>query len=145
MNDAWFVFYNASGGYVDAVKGENLEWSDGSGSVEKISSAVIVLSNPQTWPTQVVALLNAGMSQTDFSNLSLAQLKAKTGDYSTTTGFVMSNSVYKNGDNIATTTPLSDTQICDSKDKALANPVSIPVERVLAKVCLLYTSPSPRD
>lgn len=131
VKDAWFVFYNENGGYVDAVKGD-LEWSEGSGSVEKISTAMIVLSNPQTWPTQVVALLNSGMTQTQFSNLSLSQLKALNADYSE--GFVMSNSVYKNGDEIMTTTPLEDSQICSSVDAALANPVSIPVERVLAKV-----------
>ena len=132
VNDAWFVFYNASGGYVDAVKGE-LEWAEStSGSIEKISSAMVVLSNPQTWPTQVVALLNSGMSQTDLAELSLSQLKALNGDFSD--GFVMSNSVYKDGDNIVTTTPLKDTHICKSEALALANPVSIPVERVLAKV-----------
>lgn len=132
VSDAWFVFYNANGGYVDAVKGENMEWNEGTGSVEKISTAIIVLSNPQTWPTQVVALLNTGMQQTDFANLNLTNLKNKVDDYSE--GFVMSNSVYKNGNDIVTTTPLLDTQICDSEAKALQNPVSIPVERVLAKV-----------
>ena len=63
VTDAWFVFFNEAGGYIDAVEGKLENWSDGSGSLEKISSAVIVLSNPQTWPTQMVALLNTGMKQ----------------------------------------------------------------------------------
>jgi hypothetical protein len=131
VNDAWFVFYNANGGYVDAIKGE-LEWNEGSGSIDMISTAMIVLSNPQTWPTQVVALLNSGMTVTQLANLSLNQMKALTGNYSN--GFVMSNSVYMNGNDIVTSTPLTDAQICTSESEALANPVSIPVERVLAKV-----------
>ena len=132
VTDAWFVFYNATGGYVDALKGE-LEWDESdSGSVEKISSALVVLNNPQTWPTQVVALLNSRMSQTELSKLNLTQLKALYSDFSN--GFVMSNSVYKDGNNIIMATPLKDTQICKTSDLALANPVSIPVERVLAKV-----------
>jgi hypothetical protein len=131
VNDAWFVFYDERGAYVDAVKGD-LQWNEGSGSVAKISTAMIVLSNPQTWPTQVVALLNTGMTRTQFSNLSLSALKAKSEDYSN--GFVMSNSVYKNGNEIVTTTPLEDSHICSSVDDAMDNLVSIPVERVLAKV-----------
>jgi hypothetical protein len=90
------------------------------------------LSNPQTWPTQVVALLNSGMSLADLSTLSLSQLKALNGDFSK--GFVMSNSTYKDGDKVVTATPLKDSQICKTEALALANPVSIPVERVLAKV-----------
>lgn len=132
VTDAWFVFFNEAGGYVDAVEGKLKNWNDGSGSIEKISSAVIVLSNPQTWPTQMVALLNTGMKQNDFSGMTLASLKAMQGDYST--NFVMSNSVYKDGNAIITTTPLTDANICSSEQAAINNPVSIPVERVLAKV-----------
>lgn len=132
VTDAWFVFFNDAGGYVGAVEGKLENWSDGNGSIEKISSAVIVLSNPQTWPTQMVALLNTGMKQADFNGMTLADMKAMQGDYSA--NFVMSNSVYKNGNSIVTTTPLTDANICSSEQAAKNNPVSIPVERVLAKV-----------
>ncbi len=132
VTDAWFVFFNDAGGYVGAVEGKLENWSDGNGSIEKISSAVIVLSNPQTWPTQMVALLNTGMKQADFNGMTLADMKAMQGDYSA--NFVMSNSVYKNGNSIVTTTPLTDANICSSEQAAINNPVSIPVERVLAKV-----------
>ena len=137
VKDAWFVFYNATGDYIDAVEGD-LEWSEGTGSVEKISTAMIVLSNPQTWPTQVVALLNTGMTKTQLSNLSLKALQDHNDDYSN--GFVMSNSVYLNGDNAVTATPLKDSQICSSAEAAKKNPVSIPVERVLAKVVATKSS-----
>ena len=135
VKDAWFVFFAENGNYVDAVEGKDLIWSDGTGTVEKISSAMLVLSNPQQWPTQVVALLNTGYSKSDFSTInSLARLQSIAADYRNSEAFVMSNSVYMDGETKMFATPLKDTQICDTKDKALANPVSIPVERVLAKV-----------
>lgn len=133
VNNAMFVFYNANGSVVDAVPA-TLEWNEGSGSVEKVSSAMIVLSNPSTWPTQVVALLNTSFTELQLEGMSLTQLKNLQADYSSTTAFVMSNSVYKSGDNIISATPLADTNICSSETAALANPVSIPVERVLAKI-----------
>ena len=42
VTDVWFVFFNDAGGYVGAVEGKLENWRDGNGSIEKISSAVIV-------------------------------------------------------------------------------------------------------
>lgn len=135
VKDAWFVFFADNGNFVDAVEAKNLTWKDGTGTVEKISSAVLVLENPDEWPTQVVALLNTGYTQSDFNKTTtLPVLRAREGNFTNTEAFVMSNSVYKDGENIMYSTPLKDTQICDSEEKAKENPVSIPVERVLAKV-----------
>ena len=133
VKNAFFVFYNANGGVVDAVPANDLEWSEGSGSVSMISS-MIVLSDPPTWPTQVVALLNTDFTELALEAMPLDQLLAKTGNYSSTDAFVMSNSVYKNGDKVINTTPLTDANIASTEDGAKNNPVSIPVERVLAKV-----------
>ena len=99
VKNAFFVFYNANGGVVDAVPANDLEWSEGSGSVSMISS-MIVLSDPPTWPTQVVALLNTDFTELALEAMPLDQLLAKTGNYSSTDAFVMSNSVYKNGDKV---------------------------------------------
>ena len=133
VSSAMFVFYNANGGVVDAVSAE-LKWTSGAGSVEKISNAMVILSDPPTWPTQVVALLNAPFTELQLESMSLSQLMASQGNYSSTSAFVMTNSVYKNGENIVTTTALTDANICKDEDTAEKNPVSIPVERVLAKV-----------
>ena len=49
VNNALFVFYNQDGEVVQAVdvEGADLEkWTDGDGSADKISNAVIVLNNP---------------------------------------------------------------------------------------------------
>ena len=134
VKDAWFVFFAENGRQVDAVPATELKWSDGTGTIEKISTAVIVLENPQEWPTQVVALLNTGFTKSDLNGKSLAHVQAMAADYRDYQNFVMSNSVYNDGEKNLYATPLSAANICDTKDKALDNPVSIPVERVLAKV-----------
>ena len=134
VSNAMFVFYNANGAPVDAVATTTMTWNEGTGSVDKISSALVVLSDPQTLPTQVVALLNTDLTEIQLESMTLSELQALKGDFSSEENFVMSNSVYKNGENIVTATPLTDANICSSETAALANPVSIPVERVLAKV-----------
>ncbi|MGL4851891.1 MAG: Mfa1 family fimbria major subunit [Phocaeicola sp.] len=100
------------------------------------SDAVLVLSNPTLQPAKMVAILNPsdeiyGLPGTT----SLAALKAMKGDYGTTSTFTMSNSVYKGVDgNTVDAVPLSATQIAETTEAALLNPVTIPVERVVAKI-----------
>jgi hypothetical protein len=138
VNNALFVFYNNSGDFVQAVDvaGADLEeWTDGTGSVDKISNAVIVLSNPTSDPTQVVALLNTGMNAENIGTPSLATLKEKAEDYSSTESFVMSNSVYQDaGGNEVVTTQITDKNLQKTATLAKQNPLTITVERVLAKV-----------
>lgn len=140
VSKALFVFYDASGNFVEAVsaKPEELEpWTAGGAdsSIEKVSTATIVLSNPSSAPKSVVALLNTNLTETSIGKLSLAQLKATVGDYSSTTSFVMSNSVYQDQDgNEVLAAPLTDANIRSSEDLAKQNPVTVTVERVLAKV-----------
>lgn len=137
VNNALFVFFNDNGEYVDAseVGANDFNWEDAtSGPASKISNAVIVLSEPSTYPTSVLALLNTNMKVSDVNGKSLSQIQEIVADYSdTTNGFVMSNSVYKDGKEVVAT-PLSDSNIQSSEDLAKENPVTISVERVLAKV-----------
>ena len=138
VKNVWFVFYNSNGGFVDAIPDElvmNDPGADDNSTIEKISTAMIVLSDPPTWPTQVVALLNTDYTKNELAAMSLNQLKADQGDFSATDYFVMSNSVYNDAQGVTiTATKLNDNQICKTEALALQNPVSIPVERVLAKV-----------
>ena len=68
----------------------------------------------------------------------LSDLQAKVEDYCTGKTedgkFVMSNSVYYDGDNLIVATPVKAENVKKSASEALNNPVDIYVERVVAKV-----------
>ncbi len=137
VNSALFVFFKDGGAYVDAseVGADEFEWAEGTGPASKISNAVIVLSKPSSYPTSVLALLNTGMTVNDVKGKNLSAIQTIVEDYSdTANGFVMSNSVYKDGSKEVVATPLSDSNIQSTQDLAKENPVTISVERVLAKV-----------
>ena len=136
VNSALFLFFDANGGFVQAVDAdvEDLKpWKDGNSSVEKLSNAVIVLSNPKSAPKQVVALLNTDLTSATIDINDLDGLKGIKGKY--TEGFVMSNSVYQNaeGEEVIAA-ELTDANIQKSEELAQDNPVTISVERVVAKV-----------
>lgn len=136
VNNALFVFFDEFGNFSTAkaiTSAELTPWSDGSNSVDKISSAVLVLQNVKSVPRSVVALLNTDLTETTVKDIAptLTALKEKIADYSSTTnGFVMSNSVYDGVCDVV----LTDENIQKSKEAAEANPVDIYVERVLAKI-----------
>lgn len=143
VTSATFLFFNGSGqgcANPKTIDGKDLEaWSDGTGSIDKISKAVIVLDNPTGIPASIVALLNlpASVTNTFTASTTLNQIMANYGKYATATAgnFVMSNSVYlnANGEKVIGA-PVSAENICTTTEEAEANPVSIPVERVVAKV-----------
>lgn len=141
VNSAVFLFFNEAGALVQAVDGNPAElakpdgtWTDGTGSSEKISNAVIVLENPTSEPRKVIALLNSTLTataiNTNKNNYSLSGVKGLINDYSSTENFVMSNSVYYGNCEVE----LKDENIQSSEQLAKSNPVNIYVERVLAKV-----------
>ena len=139
VKNALFVFFNNQDEFVQAVDvnaSDLEEWSDGTGSVDKISNTVLVLNNPSSDPTQVVALLNTNLNANNIGTLTLAELKGKVSDkYSSTEAFVMSNSVYQdvNGNEVLST-KITDANIQKSAALAKDNPLTITVERLLAKV-----------
>ena len=145
VNNALFVFYNEDGDFVQAVdvEGADLEkWTDGDGSADKISNAVIVLNNPSSDPTQVVALLNTSLDADNIGEMTLGELKKKVDDYSSTKSFVMSNSVYQDaGGNEVFSTKITDANLQKSETLAKNNPLTISVERVLAKVTAVADEP----
>ena len=140
VKSALFVFFNDNGGFVQAesVDVSEFSWNDGGeGPASKVSNAVIVLSKPTTYPSKVVALLNTGLSVTDVKDKNLSDIQGISGDYiDTTNGFAMSNSAYLQDGNNMVATPLTDANIQSSEALAKENPVTITVERVLAKVSI---------
>ena len=139
VKSALFVFFNENGGFVQAesVDVSEFTWGPGDGPASKVSNAVIVLSKPTTYPSKVVALLNTGLSVDDVDKKSLSDIQGISGDYiETTKGFAMSNSAYLQDGNNMVATPLTDANIQSSEALAKENPVTITVERVLAKVSI---------
>ncbi len=107
--------------------------------VEEIYKSVLVIDGASEEPAdlQIVCILNApdGLGT---GITSLSDLKAEIADYSASTpgAFIMSNSVYTGG--LGATVDVSN--IATSAADALANPVEIYVERVVAKVRAHSTS-----
>ncbi len=102
------------------------------------SSVIIVMKNPTAIPTSIVAILNydESLSGKKLSDLPKEALAAKIADVSASGKFIMSNSVYSDNGEVVIGTPVTADNVCASADAAKENPVSIHVERVLAKVSL---------
>ena len=148
VNKVDFYFYDASGNPYSVVSnGDNvINWKKGTEvNVEKISNAVLVIRKSQeALPTHVVAVLN---SKTDYKTKTLAEMGAALATLTTDQGFVMSNSVYVDGNGakvVATeispenvfTVAAPDTLPDAGAELDLpgVDPVDIYVERVAAKV-----------
>ena len=104
-------------------------------NVSDIKDAVLVLQNYKgEYPNQIVAVLN--WDPTSQSSYTLENLKTKIAALGNdTNGYVMSNAVY--ADNAGQTIDavgLTIANIGKTSEQALANPVTIHVERVAAKV-----------
>ena len=103
-------------------------------NVSDVKDAVLVLQNYKgEYPNQIVAVLNWTPTKSSYSLENLkTQISALGND---TDGYVMSNAVY--ADNAGQTIDavgLTIDNIAKTADDALANPVTIHVERVAAKV-----------
>lgn len=108
-------------------------------NVSDVKDAVLVLQNYKgEYPNQIVAVLN--WDPTAKASYTFDELKTKiAGLGNDTNGYVMSNAVYANKNNkIVDAVDLSIANIGKTEAEALANPVTIHVERVAAKV--VFTS-----
>ena len=106
-------------------------------NVESIKKGVLVFKGTTTeLPTSIVAVLNPPATLT--GSKSLSDLQTAIADYSSTTSFVMSNSVYASeGTEVVATDIVG--KVAQSQPDAEANPVDIYVERVLAKVRVTFS------
>ncbi|MDE7410404.1 MAG: Mfa1 family fimbria major subunit [Muribaculaceae bacterium] len=107
-------------------------------AVEKIYSAVLVVDGVEEKPTeniQIVCILNAPAGiETGIKNLKDLTNKMENYDAHTKGSFIMSNSVYRDGGSKVLGATVTSDNLKQSSAEALANPVQIYVERVVAKV-----------
>ena len=102
-------------------------------NVSDIKDAVLVLSTYEgEFPSQIVAVIN--WVPTTGTAYNLDDLYAATNIQGADNGFVMSNAVYADANNEIVGTPLTTANIHKSPADALANPITIHVERIAAKV-----------
>lgn len=148
-----FYFFNGLGGAVnvkllDGNKVNYYDWTPAEGDqtrpgpdsddIESILKATIVINTEEGdgIPQRIAAVLNPiGL---DNESKNLTKLKEIVADYATTEltsegKFVMFNSVGGGGKDFSTTL-IEDKNLCKSKDDAISNPVTIYVERSVAKV-----------
>jgi hypothetical protein len=152
VNGAYFFFYDQSGNAVTVSENGNYvanndfkSWETTNAlpnSVTAISSVIAVLTKMQgSTPAQVVALLNPTLEDvTALKNKSLDDVRKTTltSGYTVKDSksyFAMSNSVYNDATGATVyATPIKAANLATSTDNAEKNPVSIYVERVVAKV-----------
>ena len=149
VNAAYFFFFDPEGnafpvtGNPATEPGGTVNWisanltdintAETSTNVSDIKDAVLVLSTYKgTYPAQIVAVLN--WAPENGKAYSLNDLYDATNIKGVDNGFVMSNAVYSDGTNAVVGTPITAADIHKSKADALANPITIHVERIAAKV-----------
>lgn len=138
ITKATLIFYDAAGNYLTSVTPTftwpNPNQTESTPAVEKVSEAVVVLSNLKSAPRSVIAVLNADLTA-DEKAKSMADFKNIIGPsnrFATFTdgNFVMTNSVYANNCEVK----LTDSNLQQTEVAAKGNPVVIYVERLAAKV-----------
>lgn len=110
-------------------------------NVSDISQAVLVLKTYKgIHPKQIVAVLNWTPEDRAYTLADLQNIVEEDSLGNDANGYVMSNSVYLNGENIMVATPIAEANIKTSETDALAAPVEIYVERTAAKVVVTTTA-----
>lgn len=153
-------FFNASGQPVNVKKNEpeagasqggnwydvpmeeiNFDTGDGTETVEKkMINAVLVVNQGEQVPSQLVAVLNRDETAAGLGNgpYTLTGLRRKVGNYAslanTRKQFVMTNSVYLDGGKVVEAQTILPENLQKTADKAKGSPVTIYVERNVAKV-----------
>lgn len=133
VNTAMFIFFDNEGNFSqvsNVVPKFSAASSATSPFVEQVSEATILLKAQDIAPTKMLVVLNAPAGY-DPSSSKLSDVIDEVLDCSSEESFVMTNSVYEeDGVHASDITP----NIKNSAAEALANPVTVYVERVLAKV-----------
>lgn len=107
---------------------------------ETTTNAIVVLENKTVWPTQMVVVLNPPTNFTGSKSLTDLRGIAAGYDSKTSGAFVMSNSVYIDGANGKVDAVNVEDHITNNLEAAKGNPVTVYVERVLARVDVACTS-----
>lgn len=146
-NTAWtalFFIFNSDGNIVGNPQEISLTGTAGTTSksspyVERIYNAVLVIDGANNKPTdtyKIVCVLNAPAGLKNENILTFSGLEAKIDDYGACEAgkFIMTNSVYKDGNTKVLGAIVDEKNIKKTADLALANPVDVYVERVVAKI-----------
>lgn len=145
---ATFVLLDKGNNVVSVLSNQPLNPWKGLGnyapSVENVSTAVLVVNAEKSQPTVtgILAILNApsGLNiakEGDNMKTTLAKIKEIAGNYGSSGdkgSFIMTNSVYVNGNDIKIAADVTEAQFAKTEDAAKNNPVDIYVERVVAKI-----------
>ena len=120
--------------YLQLALSTNQETPNNMKNIEEIKNAVLVLRNYKgEYPDKMVAVLNWYPAADSYKLSDLQQTISALQSYNN--GFVMSNAVYMDGANQAVyATPLTIEDIYKNEKEAEANPVTIHVERIAARV-----------
>ena len=156
VTKARFYFFDDSGtkvevgtyNYVDVTNSSEDSYfeeanPDENGNIEETTKEAIVVLKGESkqWPTQMVVVLNPP-SALDNASKSLSDLQAAAANYDGKESgkFVMSNSVYIDGANRKVDAVNVKDHITNNLGAAKGNPVTVYVERVLARVDVACTS-----
>lgn len=155
VTNARFYFFDNSGNAVTVGKAGETEINyydvnspsfsasnpTGDNVEETTTNAIVVLENKTVWPTQMVVVLNPPTAL-DNASKSLTDLRGIAAGYDSKTSgaFVMSNSVYIDGANGKVDAVNVEDHITNDLEAAKGNPVTVYVERVLARVDVACTS-----
>lgn len=105
--------------------------------IERKYNAVLVIDGVSESPNvnyNIVCILNAPSGLTGIKTLSALKGEIENYGICTPGNFIMTNSVYKNDSQEILGSPVATKNIATSASAALANPVEIYVERVVAKI-----------
>ena len=140
-----FYFFNADGspylmnnggGVTNKVNSTSFtgESNDHSNTIESMKTTLVLSGTGTPKPKYCIAIANDPLTIT--GTIKLAELKQKTTDLASITGsaFTMSNSVYMNSSSAIVTEQDIEAAVQSTPEEANANPVTIYIERVAAKV-----------
>ena len=147
VNNAVFYFLDANGNSCAEpyMHGNEINLSadgDHVDSDDRKGTPIIVMKNPTTNPSSIVTLLNVPADFPYNSYKKLSALQSISGDYrNNANGFVMSNSVYVDGEEVVIGAPVTADHIYKTREELevgmenkLVVAVPVHVERVLAKI-----------
>jgi len=124
---------------VEEINVVNADANHEGSTVEKKIEAVLIVNTGDIVPSQILAVINKSSELGTDESIDINTLRRKVNDYASFANaedgkFVMSNSVYLDGGNEIATTAVLPEFYAKSKEEAKANPVTVYVERNVAKV-----------
>lgn len=139
-----FLFYDDSGNYVTYghMNTTDSDWSEIDSDEVSYQSATVQLGPWQSTPTQMVAVLNYDGNRNDLRGKTLSEIYSLTRSAipSSKGEFLMANALRVNSATSPTgftyAAPVEASNLCTTEEAATANPVTIYVERQIAKASI---------